>query len=98
MKDFQTFYGTAAWKSCREAYKKKARYLCEMCLNEGRYTPGEIVHHKTHLSPDNINDPTITLNFDNLVLLCREHHAQVHGEQTKRYKIDDNGHVIICGG
>lgn len=32
--------------------------------------PGAIVHHKEHLTPQNINDPDITLSEDNLELLC----------------------------
>ena len=50
MKDFQSFYGTQAWKNCREAYKKKAYGLCEMCLKEGRFTAGEKDHHRTPLT------------------------------------------------
>lgn len=95
MKDWQAFYGSPAWKSCREAYRKKARGLCEMCLKQGQWTPGEIVHHKIELTPQNVNDPSVSLNFDNLILLCRDHHAEVHQKIQKRYKVDDLGHVII---
>ena len=34
-------------------------------LKEGRYTAGEIVHHKIELTPENIDDPGITLSWDN---------------------------------
>lgn len=68
--------------------------MCEKCLKEGRYTPGDIVHHKIHLDPVKILDPSISLNWDNLELLCRKHHAEAHGS-TKRYKVDEFGRVTI---
>ena len=95
MKDFQSFYGTQAWKACRDAYRKQARGLCELCLKEGRFTAGEIVHHKTPLTAETVNNPDIALNFDNLMLVCRDHHAQLHDAKERRFKIDELGHVII---
>lgn len=87
------FYKSASWKKCREAYAKSQSYLCERCRLEGRITPGEIVHHRTPLTPTNITDPEITLNWDNLQLLCRDHHADAHAIKHLRYKIDELGHV-----
>lgn len=72
------FYSSFAWYTCRNAYAKKAHYLCENCLRRGIYRPGEIVHHKIELDPTNINNPEIALSFDNLELLCRECHAERH--------------------
>lgn len=72
------FYSSFAWYTCRNAYAKKAHYLCENCLRKGIYRPGEIVHHKIELDPTNINNPEIALSFDNLELLCRECHAERH--------------------
>lgn len=95
MQDFaKEFYASGAWKNCREAYATTKKHLCEVCLSKGIYTPSEIVHHKIHLTPDNINDPSITLSFDNLQCVCRNCHAAAHGNQ-KRWKIDENGHVLI---
>lgn len=91
----QAFYFSPAWRSCRAAYAKKAAGLCERCLKRGLYVPGVIVHHKIHLTPDNIADPRIALSFDNLELLCRECHAQEHNATVeKRYRIDKLGRVI----
>ncbi|UWP69737.1 HNH endonuclease [Subdoligranulum variabile] len=68
--------------------------LCEQCLKTGLVKPGEIVHHKVHLTPDNINDPEVSLSWNNLELLCRDCHAKAHGS-LKRYKVDEMGRVII---
>lgn len=91
----ERFYKSKAWQHTRAAYAKSKRGLCERCLSEGRITPGEIVHHKIHLSPENINDPTVSLCWDNLELVCRDCHAQLHDARKRRYKVDCYGRVII---
>ena len=93
MKATDSFYYTQAWKQCREAYTKYVGGLCERCYRNGVVTPGEIVHHKIHLTPKNMNDPSITLNFDNLELLCRDCHGQEHSTKPKRFKVDSLGRV-----
>lgn len=64
-------------------------------MRHGIYKPGEIVHHKTELNANNINDPDVTLNWDNLMLLCRDCHAEVHKKNKRRYLIGDNGEVVV---
>ena len=89
MRDFaQSFYQSQAWKNCRQSYKQYAGGLCENCKKQGIITAGVIVHHKQHLTPENINDPTITLNYSNLMLLCRDCHAKEHAKTVKRYCLD----------
>lgn len=94
MKDFaKSFYTSRAWKNCRRAYAASVGGLCEECKGKGLVVPGEIVHHKTELTPQNINDASVTLNWDNLELVCREHHAQAHGARQRRYTVDAVGRV-----
>lgn len=95
MKEYAAaFYSSKAWKDTRDAYRRYRGGLCELCLAKGFYNAGEIVHHKKHLTPDNINDPAITLSFDNLLLVCRDCHAKIHDRRQRRYKFDDLGRVI----
>lgn len=91
----KAFYSSKAWQECREEYARSKRHLCEDCLARGIIQAGEIVHHKQPITPDNINDPTITLNFDNLRLVCRKCHAEEHGAKTTRYTVDEFGRVFI---
>ena len=87
-RDFaKAFYHSQAWKQTQAAYVKQSGGLCERCLQNGLVTAGVIVHHKIHLTPDNINDPTVTLNPDNLQLLCRDCHASIH-KPTKRFRVE----------
>lgn len=96
MKEYaQSLYSSKAWQHTRETYKKKVGGLCELCWARGIIKPGEIVHHKIPISPENINDPEIALNFDNLQLVCRDCHAQIHDRKKRRYKLDDMGRVIF---
>ena len=94
MRDFAAkLYKSKAWQRCRDGYANSKGGLCERCLARGIYTPGEIVHHKVMLTPDNITDESITLNWNNLQLLCRDCHAVAH-KPSKRYKVDELGRII----
>lgn len=94
MQEFaEKFYKSKAWQDCRKSFIAKRLGLCEVCLSRGIYKPGEIVHHKIVLSPQNINNPEVTLNHDNLMLVCRDCHATQH-KPKKRYKVDELGRVI----
>ena len=59
-------------------------------------TPAEIVHHKIELTPDNIDNPKITLGFDNLEAVCRDCHASIHqfAQRKRRYIILEDGRVM----
>ena len=94
MKDYaKVLYKSKAWQDCRNAYARSKGGLCEICLAKGVYSPGEIVHHKIHIDQTNVYDPTVTLNFENLQLLCRKCHGQQHN--PKRFSVDEFGRVKI---
>jgi 5-methylcytosine-specific restriction endonuclease McrA len=91
----KAFYSSPAWKRCREAYIKKCGGLCELCFKKGIYKAGYIVHHKIHLTEENYRDPSVALNFDNLLYVCQDCHNKIHFANARRYKIMPNGEVII---
>ena len=93
MQDFaKSFYKSKAWQKCRAAYAASVGGLCEDCLDSGIVQAGEIVHHVRALTPDNIDDPAVTLSPENLRLLCRDCHGKRHGH-VRRYRIDAAGRV-----
>ena len=93
MRDFaKSFYASKAWKNIRNYVFLRDHQLCVRC---GK--PGEIVHHKEHLTPENINDPFVSLNENNLETLCRECHATEHegSPATDRgLMFDDEGNLV----
>ena len=86
------FYASAKWKRTQEAVMKAHNYVCQRC---GR--PAKIVHHKTWLTPENINDPNITLDWSNLEPLCQDCHNQEHqqngGDTAQGLTFDTTGHL-----
>ena len=92
----KAFYRSKMWLDCREAYGKSKGWICERCG-----ALGTEVHHVEVLTPQNINDPSVTTNFDNLCLLCWDCHRKLHREQDQkqrqddRYVIDEDGNIII---
>ena len=64
-------------------------------MRKGLVVPAVEVHHITELTPDNINDPSVSLNLDNLVSLCRECHRARHTGRVSRYEVDELGRVKI---
>ena len=101
----EKFYKSAIWHKTRELALKRDNYLCVECFKKGDIIPAEVVHHKTHLTEENVNNPDIALNLENLVSLCAEHHFDEHkGEHAKgrvanegneyNYIFDANGMLI----
>ena len=93
-RDFsKKFYNSKQWKLCRESFKQSMFGLCKRCG-----MPGDEVHHKIYLSPSNINDPMITLSWDNLELLCMSCHSKEHMSKYdslgEGYSFDSNGDIV----
>lgn len=88
------FYKSKTWQKCRASYIKSVGGLCEECLSKGIIKPGVIVHHMIVLNESNINEPSITLDWNNLKYVCRECHAQEHSvNKRRRYTINDDGSI-----
>lgn len=85
------FYRSDAWKIARAIKIANACGVCEECG-----AIGTEVHHIIHLTPENITDPSIATNQDNLKLLCNECHNKAHGrfESKREYDFDNEGNLI----
>lgn len=66
--------------------------MCQYCKEE----LGEIVHHVEWLTPENINDPKIALDFANLAFVCNTCHNRIKNPKNnkKRYHFDADGQMI----
>ena len=101
MKPFaEHFYKGRRWQGVRESYIMERIMLdggvCELCHENLGY----IVHHKIHITPNNIYDDDITLGFDNLQYVCKECHDNLDGHGVhnkglpKRVMFTEDGDVI----
>jgi hypothetical protein len=92
----KAFYNSKEWLICRDAYIKSVFGLCEDCKDRGIARPGYIVHHTETLTPDNINDPNITLNHTRLRYLCLDCHNRVNnqGVTSNDTMFDSNGQLV----
>lgn len=90
MKEYASeFYQSKAWRKVRRAYMESQHYICERCG-----APAVICHHKKHITPKNITNPEITLNFDNLEALCMDCHNKEHMSKSGICIFDEDGNVI----
>ena len=88
----EAFYTSTAWTRCARGYRQSVGGLCERCKEQGLITPAEEVHHKIHLTPENINRPEVALNWANLVALCKDCHMKEH-RKVRRWSVDADGQV-----
>lgn len=78
------FLHSKPWLSCRAGYiAERVRIdggMCEVCHEK----PGYIVHHKILLTPENIRDPEIALNWEQLSYECKDCHDLHPGHGVNR--------------
>lgn len=95
----QRFYHSKAWKECKKAFINYRVSVDGGMCQECNQQLGYIVHHKKHITKDNINDPDITLNHSNLEYVCKDCHDKFEGHGVGKSKgllvvFDDNGQPI----
>lgn len=88
----RAFYNGRAWVDCRTGYMQSRNYICERCNNVAI-----ICHHKTYITPSNISNSNITLNWNRLEALCQTCHNQEHhgnGIVAAGLAFDSKGNLI----
>ena len=88
-KEIHRFYKSVPWQVAREIKIREANGKCERCG-----ALGEEVHHKIKLTVQNVIDPAISLNQENLELLCKDCHNKEHKRFTKEKEFDSDGNLI----
>lgn len=83
------FYRSDEWKAARIIKIASAGGLCEECGSVG-----EEVHHKIRLTPENVTDINVSINQENLMLLCKECHNKEHGRFEKGQQFDKEGNLV----
>lgn len=91
-------YQSRAWRDrLRPAYYESKYGLCEQCG-----APGDIVDHIEPITADNVDDPDVTYNWDNLMLLCQSCHNtktfRKHKPVREGLGFDEFGNLIQVRG
>ena len=97
-KKLKFFYNSKEWLQLSDHIRKTNFHICHDC---GKPNSKE-VHHIQQVTESNVMDPNITLNPDNLVLLCNDCHNRRHNRfkrtltpaQQRTITFDDAGNVI----
>ena len=106
------FYNSKLWKKIRLNIWRKQHLLCAICglpvyvdkLSD--YIPKEnrrrgIVHHKEHLTEQNVFDDNISIDESNLIGVCLEcHNNKCHNQSTSTrggLLFDEEGNLIKQG-
>ncbi len=73
------FYKSKKWQDCRQSFIAERMLvdggLCQLCKERH----GFIVHHKIMINESNISNPDVTLNYDNLLYVCKKCHDDLPG-------------------
>ena len=88
-KEIHRFYKSIPWQVAREIKIREANGKCERCG-----ALGEEVHHKIRLTVLNVTNPEISLNQENLELLCKKCHNAEHKRFSKSQQFDQDGNLI----
>ena len=91
----RSFYKSSNWLHCKASFIAERRAidggLCQRCHKHYGY----IVHHKKHITPENISDISIILDHNNLEYLCHDCHNKEHiGDGGLLFSIGEDGQPI----
>ena len=86
MRTLETFYRSKEWEALRarlrlERVNENGEIICAECGKPIVKAYDCIAHHKTELTEENVNDPEIALNPDNIELI----HFRCHNERHHRF-------------
>ncbi len=91
----KSFYNSPAWRKVRKSFISHRASIdggmCEMCHE----VPGFIVDHIEELTPENINDTSMTLSWSNLQYLCLVcHNKKTFGsKEENNYYFGEDGYI-----
>ncbi|MGE7828978.1 HNH endonuclease [Paenibacillus sp. NPDC093718] len=77
------FYRSTQWKKLREVAFRRDNGLCQDCLDEKRFTKGDVVDHQVPIKVD----WSLRLTLSNLRTLCHRHHNTKTADDKQKYGI-----------
>ena len=86
-KKLHRFYSSKAWRDLAHRLKVERGGKCERTGNTFADMSQLIAHHKTELTEDNVNDPQIALNPDNIEIISFDEHNKEHRRFGNNQKV-----------
>ncbi|MTK74006.1 HNH endonuclease, partial [Turicibacter sanguinis] len=77
-KTLDSFYKSDKWIKFRLAYIGEHNPICADCQKFIIESKGLHLHHIEELTLENVNDANVSLNPDNIVILCHDCHNKRH--------------------
>ena len=84
---------SSAFRQLRMILIVKRGAMCEHCNQVFDDTSQLVAHHKIELTADNINNPNITLNADNIGILC----IKCHNIESNRFAVKSHQIYLVYG-
>ena len=90
------FYNSEAWRTVRRQALMRDHFTCYYCGQRATE-----VHHIVELDDNNVHDPNLSLNLNNLQSLCHDCHRRItmaeHGFKSLdcdlNYYFDEEGNL-----
>ncbi|MDB8986952.1 HNH endonuclease signature motif containing protein [Parabacteroides merdae] len=99
MWDLDSFYSTDEWKDFRKNIITERGNKCTECGKDILIDKQLHVHHIKELTQENVNDYMISMNPDNVRVVCHECHNKIHerfgyGYGNRKRKFDRDVYII----
>lgn len=99
MWDLDSFYSTDEWKDFRKNIITERGNKCTECGKDILIDKQLHVHHIKELTQDNVNDYMVSMNPDNVRIVCHECHNKIHerfgyGYGNRKRKFDRDVYII----
>lgn len=83
----QKAYQNTAWRKERDNYLRE-HPLCEKCLEKGKITPAQDIHHKKSPFKNGEINWNLLYDVNNLMSLCKECHGNIHAAQQGHIPVE----------
>lgn len=93
LKSVKEFYATDEWRRLRLMLINDRGYRCERCGSLSKNVNELHGHHKEELNLENVNDVNVSLNPENVIVLC----SQCHNEEHMRFTSYEKKVYIVYG-
>lgn len=81
--EYIQFYNSKEWRDLRYQALLRDEFMCQHCLEEGKFVEATLVHHIVETR----DDWSKRLDIDNLVSLCEASHNWVHSGVENKWLI-----------